>query len=26
MLQFCGFTAEDIPAVAEVNEDKFGCF
>jgi hypothetical protein len=26
MLQFCGFTAEDIPAIAEVNEDKFGCF
>lgn len=25
MLQFCGFTVEDIPAVAEVNEDKFGC-
>jgi hypothetical protein len=26
MLQFCGFTPEDIPAVAEVNPDKFGCF
>lgn len=26
MLQFCGFTPEDIPAIAEVNEDKFGCF
>lgn len=26
MLQFCGFTAEDIPAIAEVNEDKFGCY
>ena len=26
MLQFCGFTVEDIPAIAEVNEDKFGCY
>lgn len=26
MLQFCGFTPNDIPAIAEVNEDKFGCF
>lgn len=26
LLQFCGFTAEDIPAIAEVNEDKFGRF
>lgn len=26
MLQFCGFTKEDIPAIAEVNEDKFGCY
>lgn len=26
LLQFCGFTAEDIPAIADVNEDKFGCF
>ncbi|MEK7285738.1 MAG: class I SAM-dependent methyltransferase [Nitrospirota bacterium] len=26
VLQFCGFTAKDIPAVAEVNPDKFGCF
>ena len=26
MLQFCGFTEEDIPAIAEVNEDKFGCY
>ena len=25
MLQFCGFTAADIPAIAEVNDDKFGC-
>jgi C-methyltransferase C-terminal domain/Putative zinc binding domain/Methyltransferase domain len=24
-LQFCGFTANDIPAIAEVNPDKFGC-
>jgi len=26
MLQFCGFSPKDIPAIAEVNEDKFGCF
>jgi hypothetical protein len=25
LLQFCGFTAKDIPAIAEVNPDKFGC-
>lgn len=25
LLQFCGFTASDIAAIAEVNEDKFGC-
>lgn len=25
MLQFCGFTAQDIPAIADVNPDKFGC-
>lgn len=25
LLQFCGLTAQDIPAVAEVNPDKFGC-
>jgi hypothetical protein len=24
MLQFCGLTAADIPAIAEVNPDKFG--
>jgi C-methyltransferase C-terminal domain/Putative zinc binding domain/Methyltransferase domain len=24
LLQFCGFTSEDIPAIAEVNTDKFG--
>ena len=26
VLQFCGLTAADIPAIAEVNEDKFGRF
>ena len=26
MLQFCGFTAKDIPYVGEVNKDKFGSF
>jgi len=26
LLQFCGFTAQDIPAIAEVNPDKFGCY
>ncbi len=26
MLQFCGFTSKDILAIAEVNEDKFGCY
>jgi hypothetical protein len=26
VLQFCGLTAEDIPAIAEVNPDKFGSF
>jgi hypothetical protein len=26
LLQFCGLTARDIPAIAEVNADKFGCF
>jgi len=24
LMQFCGFTAEDIPYIAEVNPDKFG--
>ncbi|MDB5974303.1 MAG: putative S-adenosyl-dependent methyltransferase [Nevskia sp.] len=24
-LQFCGLSAKDIPAIAEVNPDKFGC-
>jgi NDP-4-keto-2,6-dideoxyhexose 3-C-methyltransferase len=26
ILQLCGFTPSDIPYIAEVNEDKFGCF
>ena len=26
VLQFCGFTEKDIPAIAEVNQDKFGCY
>lgn len=26
LLQFCGFTSQDIPAIAEVNEEKFGRF
>jgi len=26
VLQFCGFTENDIPAIAEVNPDKFGSF
>jgi hypothetical protein len=26
ILQYCGFGAKDIPFIAEVNEDKFGCF
>jgi hypothetical protein len=26
LLQFCGFTEKDIPAIADVNPDKFGCF
>lgn len=26
VLQFCGLTVEDIPAIAEVNPEKFGCF
>ena len=25
VLQFCGFTEEDLPAIADVNPDKFGC-
>ena len=26
MLQFCGFTPQDIPCIADVNPDKFGHF
>jgi len=26
LLQFCGLTDQDISCVAEVNEEKFGCF
>ena len=26
ILQYCGFTTNDIPAIAEVNPDKFGAF
>ena len=26
ILQFCELTPEDIPYIAEVNEDKYGCF
>ncbi len=26
VLQFCGLTERDIPCIAEVNPDKFGCF
>lgn len=26
LLQFCGLTKKDIPYIADVNEDKFGCF
>ena len=26
VLQFCGLSAKDIPAIAEVNPDKYGCF
>ena len=26
LLQFCSLTATDIPAIAEVNPDKFGCY
>ena len=26
LLQFCGFTEQEIPAIAEVNPDKFGCY
>jgi len=26
ILQFCNITASDVPFIAEVNKDKFGCF
>jgi hypothetical protein len=26
LLQFCGITPDMMPCIAEVNEDKFGCF
>ena len=26
ILQFCGLTTDDLPCVAEVNADKYGCF
>lgn len=26
VLQFCGLTPDDIPAIAEVNTEKYGCF
>lgn len=26
ILQYCGITKEDLPAIGEVNKDKFGCF
>ena len=26
LLQFCGITSDMLPCIAEVNEDKFGCF
>ncbi|MEI6079329.1 MAG: class I SAM-dependent methyltransferase [bacterium] len=26
LLQFCKITAKDMPYIAEVNEDKFGCY
>jgi hypothetical protein len=26
VLQYCGFSAENIPYIAEVNQDKFGSF
>jgi hypothetical protein len=26
VLQFCGITAEEIGCIAEINEDKFGCY
>lgn len=26
LLQFCGINSQSLPAIAEVNSDKFGCF
>lgn len=26
ILQFCGITSGQLPFIAEVNEDKFGCY
>lgn len=26
ILQYCGISARQLPAIAEVNEDKFGCY
>lgn len=26
LLQFCGFSSEEIPCIGEVNGDKFGCY
>jgi NDP-4-keto-2,6-dideoxyhexose 3-C-methyltransferase len=26
ILQYCGLTSKDLPMIAEVNPDKFGCF
>lgn len=26
LLQFCGINVDQLPAIAEVNQDKFGCF
>jgi NDP-4-keto-2,6-dideoxyhexose 3-C-methyltransferase len=26
LLQYCGLTADDLPCIAEVNQDKFGAF
>ena len=26
ILQFCGLTSTELPAIAEVNPDKFGCY
>ena len=26
ILNFCGITSKDIPYIAEVNTDKFGCY